>query len=88
LWGLEVWIERSSRAVVSHCKTENQARCARYWSAMKAISGEHGGGVYDEGEVVAVMLGGVNCEIEPQGGFCPAKPKNERRGLGIGLRWK
>jgi hypothetical protein len=55
---------------------------------MKAISGEHGGGVYDEGEVVAVMLGGVNCEIEPQGGFCPAKPKNECRGLGISLRWK
>jgi len=43
--------------------------CARYQSAMEAISGRHGGGVLDEGEVVVVRLGGVNSEIEPGVGF-------------------
>jgi hypothetical protein len=55
---------------------------------MKAIDGDHGGNVLDDGEVVVVGFGGVDSEIEPGGRFCPVKPRSERGGLGIGARWK
>jgi hypothetical protein len=55
---------------------------------MKAINGDHGGDVSDEGEVVVAGLGGVDSEIECGGRFCPVKPKSVRGGLGIGVRWK
>ena len=54
---------------------------------MEAISGDHGGGVLDEGEVVVAGLGGADSEIECGGQFCPVKPKSERGGLGIGVQW-
>lgn len=50
-------------------KTENRARWARYRCVMEAISGDHGGGVLDEGEVVVAGLGGVDSEIKRGGGF-------------------
>jgi hypothetical protein len=62
---------------VSPCKTENQALRVRYWSVVEATSGGHGSGVLDWGEVVVAMLGGVDCNIEWGGGFCPAKLKTE-----------
>ena len=80
-----MWIARSSRGWVLPCKTKNRAHCARYWSAMEAIGGEHDGDVLDEGEVVLTRLGGVDNEIECGGQFCPAKPRTERSALGIGL---
>jgi hypothetical protein len=54
---------------------------------MDAISGDHGGGVLDEGEVVVAGLGGVDSKIEHSGQFCPVKPKIERGGLDIGALW-
>jgi hypothetical protein len=53
---------------------------------MDTISGDHGGGVLDEGEVVVAGLGGADSEIECGGQFCPVKPKSERGGLGIGVQ--
>ena len=67
------------------CKTENQALCAWYWFVVEATSGGHGSGVLDLGEVVVAMLGGMDCNIEQGGGFCPAKPKTECSALSIGL---
>jgi len=54
---------------------------------MEAISGDNGGGVLDEGEVVVAGLGGVDSEIERGGQFFPVKPKSERGGLGISALW-
>ena len=53
---------------------------------MDAISGDHGGGVLDEGKVVVAGLGGVESEIECRGQFCPVTPKSECSGLGIGAQ--
>ena len=52
---------------------------------VEATSGGHGSGVLDLGEVVVAMLGGMDCNIEQGGGFCPAKPKTECSALSIGL---
>jgi len=38
--------------------------------------------------VVIARLGGVDSEIEPGGGFCPAKLKSDCAVLGIGLQRK
>ena len=68
---------RSSGGWVLPCEIKRRVRCARYWCAMEAIGGGHGSGVFDEGEVVIARLGGVDSEIEPGGGFCPAKLKSD-----------
>jgi len=54
---------------------------------MDAISGDHGGGVLDEGEVVVAGLGGVDSKIKCRGRFCPVKPKIVCGGLDIGALW-
>lgn len=77
---------RSSAGAVLPCKIKIRARWARYWCAMEAIDGDHGGSVLYEGEVVVAGLGGVDSEIERRGQFCPVKPKSERGGLGIGVQ--
>ena len=60
---------RLSRGWVLPCEIKKRARHARYRSAMETISGGHGGGAFNEGEVVVVRLGGVDSEIEPGVGF-------------------
>ena len=60
---------RSSRGWVLPCEIKKRARRARYRSAMETISGGHGGGALDDGEVVVARLGGVDSEIERGVGF-------------------
>jgi hypothetical protein len=74
----EVWIVKSSAGGGLPSKTKNRVWWARYWCAMDAISGDHGGGVLAEGEVVVAGLGGVDGEIERREQFCPVKPKSDR----------